>query len=99
MADTLDFAAAAFAQGAASFASGVTLDNIIIAMNYEIERGAVNQGRDGSDADHQEWWLEKQEADQRACGLLLGYLSGVVEAIRRIDQRPLASPSGPTESK
>lgn len=88
----------AYNEGETAFLRGVSFG--AISRQFDAMVANPNAGRDGSDADIEKWNAQQEARISAANGLLLGYLNGVVQAIRRIDNQLMHEPMpSPTESR
>lgn len=83
-------------EGEAAFLRGITVARLIDQLKIEAQDPHEKERDDPSrqvTAEQREKWADEETArEQRAAGLLLGYLNGVLQAIRRIDNQLMQSP-------
>jgi hypothetical protein len=81
----LDFDKDRFAEGQAAFMRGVSIAQLVEQINLTVTD--PNAGIDGSDAQLTRWAAEQVKRERDGVGLALGYINGVAQAIRRIDNQ------------
>jgi hypothetical protein len=74
-----------FEEGEAAFARGVGLDVLIRQLRIEVKDPNANQP--GSAAVVRKWAEDQAQRERNGRGIMLGYLNGVLQSVRRVDQQ------------
>jgi hypothetical protein len=80
-----EFDAAKFDEGEAAFSRGVSIGQFTRQVRVELRD--PNVGAKGSSAAQARWHTDQIKRESNARGLILGYLNGLAQATRRIDQQ------------
>ena len=90
MSDPLIFTKEKYVEGEQAFARGISVAQLINQINVETEDPGVDA--DASDEVLQAAVAAQKAREECVIGLMLGYLNGVFQAIRRIDQQLMITP-------
>ena len=96
--DGSEFDIEAYNEGEDLFNRGCEVADLIGRASATVEQAEKNLGKDGSDEQKTVWAEELAQAEREQHGLALGYINGVVKAIRatyiRMQPSPLEARSG-----
>jgi RecA-family ATPase len=90
MSEQLEFNKEKFADGEAGFMRGLSVAQLVEGVNKEVAEPPESDGQWQQSREAQAEALKQRESN--GMGMLLGYLNGVAQAIRRIDQQLMLPP-------
>ena len=85
MSEPLEFDNRKFDEGETAFMRGITVATLVRQINAEIRD--PNTGKDGGAELEAQWALNQIQREKNGVGLMLGYVNGFAQAIRRIDNQ------------